>query len=245
MSASTKDTAVCIRTVDYSDTSQIVTLFTSQSGKISAIAKGSKRKKSSFGGPVELFSYGQILFIPSATGQLATLAEFHQQPVFMPLRRNLYAINCAMFAAELIGSFTEEHDPHPVLFDAFVDFIRDVQDAGADDKALALLILFQLMLLSDIGTKLVLEMCANCSAPFSEKWFKTYFSSSANGLICGDCEQAFTDKLNLSPQVARVLSDLKQIQNAEMNTLKLIEKTFVYHFTELLHRPPRMAKYFI
>jgi DNA repair protein RecO (recombination protein O) len=241
----TKDTAVCIRTVDYSDTSQIVTLFSSQNGKMSAIAKGSKRKKSSFGGPIELFSYGEIIFIPSATGQLATLAEFHQKPIFMLLRRNLYAINCAMFAAELIASFTEEHDPHPDVFDAFVDFIRDVQDAGGDDKALALLILFQLSLLSDLGTKPVLEMCANCSAPFTDKWYRTYFSSSANGLICPDCEQAFTDKMNLTPQAVGVLSDLRQIQDAEINTLKLIEKTLVYHFTELLHKPPRMAKYFL
>ena len=242
---STKDTAICIRTVDYSDTSQIVTLFSAASGKISAIAKGSKRKKSSFGGPIELFSYGQIIFIPSVSGKLATLAEFQQKPVFMPLRRNLYAINCAMFAAELIAAFTHDHDPHPVLFDAFVGFIHDVQDAGDDDKALALLILFQLSLLSDIGTKPVLAMCANCSMPFSEKWHRTYFSSSANGLICPDCEQTFTDKLHLTPQAASVLFDLKQIQDAEINTLKLIEKTLIYHFTELLHRPPRMAKYFL
>lgn len=245
MSISTKDTAVCIRTVDYSDTSQIVTLFSEQHGKMSAIAKGSKRKKSSFGGPIELFSYGEILFIPSASGNLATLAEFQQRPVFMLLRRNLYAINCAMFSAELIALFTQEHDPHPVLFEIFVDFIRDVQDAGGDDKALALLILFQLSLLSDIGTKPVLAMCANCSTPFTDEWYRTYFSSSANGLICPDCQQAFTDKMNLTPQAAGVLSDLRQIQNAEINTLKLIEKTLVYHFTELLHRPPRMAKYFL
>jgi recombinational DNA repair protein (RecF pathway) len=39
----TRDRAVCIRTVDYSETSQILTLFGRLSGKIRAIAKGSKR----------------------------------------------------------------------------------------------------------------------------------------------------------------------------------------------------------
>ncbi|MBM4027044.1 MAG: DNA repair protein RecO, partial [Planctomycetes bacterium] len=39
----TKDQAICLRTVDYSETSQVVTLFARQAGKVRAIAKGSKR----------------------------------------------------------------------------------------------------------------------------------------------------------------------------------------------------------
>ncbi|MHC4433863.1 MAG: DNA repair protein RecO, partial [Planctomycetota bacterium] len=46
----TKDMAICIRAVDYSETSQIVTLFARDTGKIGAIAKGSKRPKSKFDG---------------------------------------------------------------------------------------------------------------------------------------------------------------------------------------------------
>lgn len=34
-----KDYAICIRVIDYSETSQIVTFFTKTAGKISAIAK--------------------------------------------------------------------------------------------------------------------------------------------------------------------------------------------------------------
>ncbi len=54
----TKDFAICIRAADFSETSQIVTLFTRATGKIKAIAKGSKRPKSKFDGPIEIFSYG-------------------------------------------------------------------------------------------------------------------------------------------------------------------------------------------
>ncbi|MFQ6036643.1 MAG: DNA repair protein RecO, partial [Sedimentisphaerales bacterium] len=53
-----KDTAICIRAVDYSETSQIVTFFTRATGKIRAIAKGSKRPKSAFDGPIEILSFG-------------------------------------------------------------------------------------------------------------------------------------------------------------------------------------------
>jgi hypothetical protein len=35
------------------------------------------------------------------------------------------------------------------------------------------------------------------------------------------------------------------IRDADQNTLKEIEKTLVYHFTELLGRRPKMAKYIL
>ena len=53
-----KDSGICIKAVDYSETSQIVTLFTYHNGKVQAIAKGSKRKKSSFEGQIEIFTKG-------------------------------------------------------------------------------------------------------------------------------------------------------------------------------------------
>jgi recombinational DNA repair protein (RecF pathway) len=126
-----------------------------------------------------------------------------------------------------------------------VNFIYDIQAAGDQDKSLALLILFQLTLLNDIGTKPVLDRCTNCLSTFTDQWHRAYFTSAANGLICSDCDQSYIDKQNLTMQAASVLSDLRTIENADTPTLKLIEKVFVYHFTELLHRPPKMAKYFL
>ena len=116
----TKDRAVCIRAVDYSETSQIVTLFGRLSGKIRAIAKGSKRAKSAFDGPIEALALGDIIFSAAFGGKLSTLTEFQQQPVRGGLRRHLFALNSALFAAELVDLLTDEYDPHPDLFDQFV-----------------------------------------------------------------------------------------------------------------------------
>ncbi len=245
----TKDMAICIRAIDYSETSQIVTFFTRDTGKIGAIAKGSKRPKSAFDGPIEILSHGQILFADSNKDKLATLTEFQQQPSLLNLRKNLFALYCCYFAAELLNGLTHDYDPHPELFESFIQFLQNANDRQAtnDDRRnmLALLILFQLSLLNNVGLQPILNARVNCKDPFSPNWPQSYFSSSANGLICRDCEISFADKIRLSKDVTTCLANLKQISQSPEKTLDEMEKILVYHFTELLHRRPRMAKHIL
>jgi len=240
-----KDIAICLRTVNYSETSQIVTVFTREFGKVPAIAKGSKRPKSKFDGPIEILSFGNIVFANADSGKLASLTEFQQRPKFLQLRKNLFALNCALFATELMDKFTHDHDPHPGLLDVFLQFLDDTQNADSNPENLALLILFQLSILNEIGSMPILNRCTNCNVVFSNNWPYAYFSSSATGVVCVDCEQTFTEKIRLTKNSAKCLADIKLIRNADVKTLDEIEKVLIYHFTELMHKPPKMAKYFL
>jgi DNA repair protein RecO (recombination protein O) len=249
----TKDEAICIRASDYSETSQIVTFFAKAAGKISAIAKGSKRPKSPFGGPIEILSYGKIVFSDTKRERLATLTEFEQQSGFETLQSNVFALNCSVFGVELVNKLTDDYDPHPELFDSFLQFLKSTRETSRSAgrltaesrETISLLILFQLSLLKEIGLQPVLKSCANCKTTFSTDWPKCYFSSAANGLICRDCEGSFPDKISVTKTAANCLAKLKLIAQADEKTRNEIEKVLVYHFTELLHRPPKMAKYIL
>jgi DNA repair protein RecO (recombination protein O) len=245
MTMLTKDVAVCIRALDYSETSQIVTFFTRATGKIGAIAKGSKRPKSAFDGPIEVFSHGRIVFSDSSKEKLATLTEFEQQPGFSNLRNNLFALNCCLFGAELVNSLTDDYDPHPGLFDSFMQFLQNTGNAKNKSEMLALLILFQLTLLKEVGLRPILNACANCKIDFHAGWSQGYFSSSANGLICRDCEANFHNKMVLTKNAAACLADLKLLAKSQEKTLNEIERILIYHFTEIIGRPPKMAKHVI
>ena len=246
----TKDLAVCIRTVDYSETSQIVTFFTKATGKISAIVKGSKRPKSSFDGPIEILSHGKIVFSDTKKETLATLTEFEiasGATGFVGLHKNLFALNCCLFAAELLNSLTHDYDPHPELFESFLQFLQDANEKENNDRILSLLIIFQLALLKEVGLQPILSHCVNCKTRHQRRATsdELYFSSSANGLICRDCEASFPDKIRLSNPAANCLSNLNQITKATKKTLTEIEKVLIYHFTEILHRQPKMAKHIL
>jgi DNA repair protein RecO (recombination protein O) len=245
----TKDHAICIRALDYSETSQILTLFTRATGKIGVIAKGSKRPKSAFDGPVEVFSYGEIVFSDSSREKLATLTEFQQKPTFICAADNLFALNCCLFGAELLNNLTNEYDPHPELFDGFLRFLQDANEKQATSnerrEALSLLILFQLTLLREIGLMPILNACANCKTQYAKRnmQYEAYFSSSANGLICRDCEASFPDKIELTKNATNCLANAKLIAEAQERTLNEIQLVLIKHFTEILHRQPKMAKY--
>jgi DNA repair protein RecO (recombination protein O) len=239
-----KDEALAIRTLDYSETSQIVTLFTREHGKIDAMAKGSKRAKSPFDGPIEIFSYGRMVFSEKADQKLSTLTEFAQQLRFRGLRTKLFALNCSLFAAELIELFTLEYDPHPELFEETLQFLQNQLDSKNNQQSLAALISFQLILLRQIGSGLVLDHCTNCKTAYSPRWPFVYFVSLSHGLICRDCEANFPDKIRLDKNAADFLNSLKPMQKADEKSLRQIEKVLIYHFTQLLHHPPKMAAYF-
>ena len=256
----TKDKAICIRAVDFSETSQIVTFFTKANGKIDAIAKGSKRRKSAFDGPIEIFSHGRIVFSDSNKEKLATLTEFESASGtqgFTSLSSDLFILNCCYFAAELLNKMTQDYDPHPELFNSFLDFLQNASEKENKNQILALLILFQLTLLKEVGLQPVLDCCANCKktcrvglAPPSigspaSNVQEVYFSSSANGIICKDCEASFPDKIRLSQPAANCLGNLKQIAQAKQKILNEIEKILIHHFTELLGHKPKMAKHIL
>ncbi|MFC1738131.1 DNA repair protein RecO [Planctomycetota bacterium] len=244
-----KDKAICIRATDYSETSQVVTFFTGFHGKVSAIAKGAKRAKSAFDGPVEIFSHGKIVFSDSRGEKLATLTEFEQHRGFPALARNLYCLHCASFAAELVNLMTHDSDPHPELFDSFLQFLQNLGDISRPDckkrDALVLLLLFQLNLLKEVGLQPILSSCSNCKNEFTVKWRQSFFSHSADGLLCKDCEASFPDRIRISSGCANILSNIKTLPEAGDETLYEAQKILISHFTGILHRAPKMAKHIL
>lgn len=252
------DYCVCIRAIDFSETSQVVTFFTRQTGKVTAIAKGAKRQRSPFGGPVEIFSCGNIAFSDSSRDKLATLVEFEPLAGMVntqALAGNIFVLNCGLLAAELVNILTKDYDPHPGLFDGLLKFLHDVTDprvllsqdssVGARTATLAHLVLFQLCLLREIGLSPVLDHCANCKSPFSARWREAYFSNTAKGLICPDCQGTFPDRIKLSQKGANCLSDTKLLASAEDREIRQVEDILIGYITDALGRPPKMAKYIL
>ena len=235
-----KDKGLCIRATDYSESSQVLTFFTRAGGKIGVIAKGSRRPKSSFSGAIEVCTVGDMVFSLKDNDKLGTLTEFN--PIFfgLEIRKKLFALNCGFFSAELLNLFTKEHDPHPALFDDAVLFLHKL-DENPDNKVLPFLILFEFSLLENTGSQPACGSCANCKRKFDADWKQFYFSPSASGFICRDCEAAFTDKKIMTFECACCLNQPSKVLNAQTAALVAVEEILIDYITAVLERRPKMA----
>ncbi|MCF7974410.1 MAG: DNA repair protein RecO [Phycisphaerae bacterium] len=243
-----KDQAICLRAMEYSETSQIVTLLTRSHGRIQAIAKGARRPKSSFGGTIERFSRGHIVYLPNENSSLVTLREFHQMyDLVLIMSRHLEAYHCALLGTELLTKLMHDDDPHEALFDAFVQYLQDLGHPTSPDTArrdcLGLLIVFQLSLLREVGLYPMFSRCLNCKAAISPCQTVVFFSHSANGLVCHDCEMSFPDRMAVSGEVMGCLAQISRISGASVQTLLQVETLIIDHFTYLLHTRPKTAKW--
>lgn len=239
-----KDEAICIITIDYSETSQVVTFFTRQTGKVTLLAKGSKRARSAFGGPIEMFSCGKTVFSDSGRDKMGTLVEFEPMaeiPASSAIAGDIGTLNCCLFAVELVNLLTTDFDPHPGLFDALHKLLNEI--SRNKKNALAPLVIFQLKLLREIGLCPVFEFCVNCKNHFDKQLHQVYFSNNARGLICRDCQGAFPDGVPITKKAVNCLADVNSIALADERIIEQIEGILISYFTDILGRTPKMGKY--
>src|SRR5438128_2774144 len=124
-----KATALVLRTTDWSETSRIATLWTREFGKVRVLAKGGRRLKSNFETALDLLTVCSIVFLRKSSGSLDLLTEAQVVKRFPRLSTDLPALYAGYYVAELLGDWTADYDPHPVLFD---EALAALEYLGAD-----------------------------------------------------------------------------------------------------------------
>src|SRR5205085_4744927 len=90
-----KATAIVLRTIDFSETSAIVTLLTREFGKISALAKGARRPKGPFESALDLLGLVRIVFLRKSSDALDLLTEAKLERRFRPADGELTSLYAA------------------------------------------------------------------------------------------------------------------------------------------------------
>ncbi len=116
-----KTDALIIRLADFSETSRVVTFFTRDFGRISALAKGGKRLKGPFEAALDLLAICRIVFLRKSTPGLDILTEAQLMSRFKPSGRELGSFLRRLLRRRAAFRLTEEADPHPQLFQESID----------------------------------------------------------------------------------------------------------------------------
>lgn len=149
--------AVLLRSVDYRDADRILTFFTRERGRLSAIARGARRSRRRFGGSLEPFCVVQLSF-SRGRGDLATLKEATVVRAFPGVLKSLGGMREGGAALDLVRRITREEDVEPRLFDAVVELFEALGDPEREPEPTRLT--FGIRALSLVGMAPELEVCA-------------------------------------------------------------------------------------
>jgi DNA repair protein RecO (recombination protein O) len=228
-----KDIGICLARREYSETSQIATIFSREHGKIRGIAKGARRSKSKFGQGIELLSRGQVVFSQPRSGSgLVTLTEWTIQESYQAIRRNLRQLYRGYYLGELVDLFTEELDPHPRLFDLLETGLADLATKDNRGGVLA----FQVALLQEVGLSPELDRCGRCG-----KEPNNYVSFTEGGVLCAACAGGASEKSRVNPAGLGVLRRIIRSEASEPSeqTARQVQQILSYWIRAALNREPK------
>ncbi|MDA0282454.1 MAG: DNA repair protein RecO [Planctomycetota bacterium] len=243
---SEKADAIVIRLADFSNTSRVVTFFTREFGKTTAIAKGGKRLKGPFDSALDLLSTCRIVFLRKSSSALDILTEASLTDRFRPPSDSLNSFYAGCYVAELLGGLTEEYDPHEHLFDASIHALR--QFADGNNVHLSLL-KFELATLQEIGQLPSFDDCVHCAELIDVEESYT-FRVSQGGLVCPRCQHAGSSEHQIQAGTVALLRKLANSSDcftsritASPQQLREMRFTLTATVSSILGRRPSSLRY--
>lgn len=244
------DRCICLRKVEYSETSQILTLFGRTHGLVRVIAKGAHRTtkagESKFSGGVDLLDMGDAVFTNRAEKDLSTLTEWALRDGHLELRRSLRGLYLGFYAAELVSMLILEHDPHTQLFDRLAETLSELPTPRAEQAFVA----FELDLMRETGYLPELGACVSCGVQLAGRGS---FVPARGGMVCRNCESAFPDRVNFDGRLLGVMQYVLTLSRGNGSTKRLpsltrhqsdpINRLIAEHVQHTLGRRLRLPKY--
>ncbi|MDO4586780.1 MAG: DNA repair protein RecO [Planctomycetia bacterium] len=214
--------ALVVRSVEYSESSLILTLFTREYGKIHGIAKGGRRLKNPFETSLDILTHIYVSFLKKNSDALDILTEAKLIRRFRPNRSNYSGLNAGYYLIELLNEMTDDYDPMPELFDLAEETLIRFQTGLQIHK---FLIHFECGLLELCGQFPSTRFCVECGKPLFDK--KTDWEKSTN---CSDCFENEANRQTFSfleggvicPQ-CRYSQNYMNIASVSSGTLNLLE----------------------
>ena len=191
--------------INLGETDKIVTLYTRELGKISAVAKGARKGNSRLSGATELFTLSRFLL---GTGKsLDIVQQCEISAAFSSLRLDLERMARATYFCELLDRFTAERDASSSaeLLDLTVSALRLLEQAAPQILDLAVHA-YELRLLDTLGYAPVLTHCVRCGEPIHGR--QIGFSPALGGVLCAFDRFKADDAQALSGEAAAMLQML-------------------------------------
>ncbi len=177
---------LCLRRVDYSNTSQVASFLTRDRGTLSFMAKGVTRApRRGIRRGFDLLGRYELIWTERRSGALLNLTGRSLLEGFRGLRRAVERMLCAYYVAELALNFAAEDQPCRRLYELALQSLRRFETG--ESLGLCVLLL-EIGVLQQHGACPTFEACAECERALPPTG-RLLFSASQGGALCRACSR--------------------------------------------------------
>jgi DNA repair protein RecO (recombination protein O) len=232
MSQIIKTEAVVLSKLNYGDTSSIVSLFTEEEGKLSAIVKGARSPKSKYGRIIDPINHLLVVIYKKESREVQMISGADILEHYPAVKSNLEKLKFAYATIELIKNLTAEHEVNKNLFKALIQILSEFNSSNEQPEII--FGRFLMFILKVTGYEIQIENCSLCGKAAGAS--DDFYFNFDKGLICGKCRKPSVDIFRINPELLTYLLCLKNnfVANSFNNNIsdraiELIEKFLKYH----------------
>lgn len=209
--------ALILQRSAYRENDSLITVYTKKFGKLSLLARGTKKLQSKLAGHLEPISLADILVIKGRGFDYVGSAI--TRDAFLGIKNDLNKVYYAGRAIALFNRLIKENQAEERLFFLLYRWLEALADYEAPEftKESGELfgIFFAWKLLAELGYQPEMYECLNCRQKI--KSGLNYFNLASGGVVCGAC---FQD--GLAPQGAALSGELIKISDNAIKLLRFI-----------------------
>ncbi len=240
---------LCLRRLDYGNTSQVISLLTPDNGRIDCMFKGAWRapgKGISVG--IDLMGRYRLVYRESGSGaSLDTLLDCSMIEHFGALRLSVDRAICGYYAVELMRNFTTHGQSCRELYGTVLDALR--RFASGEGLGMGVIQL-EVAVLKHYGSCPDFSSCVACRRDWRPAGAHC-FSTFQSGVLCRECGEKLPDaeaslplKLPVVKFLERVCSDKQPAPGAPgPGVIVEASKILRYHMSWMLGKELRMWRY--
>ncbi len=209
--------AIVIGGHNLADADRIVVFYTEAFGKVRAVAEGARRIRTRFGGTLQLFSQGWLIYFERPNRTLHKINEFGVIRLHQGLREDLERLALGSAAVEAVSVGVEEGETQPALYHLLAEGLDLLENAT---RPALVLQGFLLHLLRLLGYRPEFSECVRCRSAVLPQ-AEAFLSVAQGGLLCARCRPVVPDALPMS-SVA-----LGFLRGASGSTLRVIDRVSI------------------
>lgn len=208
MSEILKTKAICLKKVDFGDTSKIATLFTPNYGKISVIIKAGRNKNYKIGAIVDVFNLIEIVYYNKSNREIQLLTQAELINFYSNIKSDLEKLKYSSAILELFNELVHEGDVNTKLFLGLEKILQLIDNSSEIPKVLFIKFLF--FFIKEIGYEIELDRCGECGSLLanSEGLFDT-----KKGIVCDSCFKDSETPYEISKELFNFIISLSNKNN--------------------------------